>query len=91
MDSEAGPLDSWPERPSNGAMNRLSAIERATRKAKTTNFNVALTAPARASALKWLDDRPSASWVYIQGDNFHFASASDAAAFRIWLMGEAVG
>lgn len=71
-------------------MRRLSPIELATSRTKTTNFNVALAPQARISALAWLDERSSASWVYVQGDNFHFASALDASAFRAWLMAQAV-
>lgn len=73
--------------PFKGAMKRLTPTEWASNRTRTINFNVASGShAARSAALAWIDHHPGASWVYVMGDNFHFASEKDAVAFRSWLM-----
>lgn len=68
-------------------MKRLTPTEWASNRTRTINFNVASGShAARSAALAWIDHHPGASWVYVMGDNFHFASEKDAVAFRSWLM-----
>ena len=82
------PSTDGPKRTLPRAMKRLNGIEWARNKGRTTDFNVALTVHAKSAALAWIDARRSEGWVYVLGDNFHFGSPLDAAAFRAWLLSE---
>lgn len=45
---------------------------------------------ARARNVAWLERRQSDGWFFARNDNYAFGSASDATAFKQWLMAETV-
>lgn len=68
-------------------MKRLTPIEHARVKGKTVTMSMPDRGPeVRARILAWLEKRPGDRWFYVQGDNYAFETAADAAAFKQWLM-----
>lgn len=68
-------------------MIRLTPIEYARAKGKTVTLSMPDRGPeVRAQILAWLIERPGDRWFYAQGDNYAFETATDAAAFKQWLM-----
>ena len=68
-------------------MKRLTPIEHARAKGKTVTMSMPDRGPeVRARIIAWLEKRPGDRWFYVQGDNYAFETAADAAAFKHWLM-----
>jgi hypothetical protein len=70
-------------------MQKLTPIEWARAKEPITHLSI----PGRGQTtrdrmLAWLAARQGSSWFYANGDNYHFGSPLDAAAFRAWMVSE---
>ena len=82
-------LDAEDEPPSTVRMKRLTPLEHARTRDKTTTMSTPDRGPeARARIIAWLEQRDSTGWFYASGDNFYFSLSADAQAFKQRLIAE---
>lgn len=70
-------------------MKRLTPIEWGRIRERTTTLSLPDRGPeAMAKATTWLEKRQGSGWFYVVGGMISFGLATDAEAFKRWLVAE---